>query len=274
MRELRRLSWYNITAYFSFLLYLLLGLNGQTIQYRIYLIGLPVFLLLVTLFIIVSFKDSSFVHIKIYCIMDFAVRLISLELCVVGSVFSYNRLRLTIVLAILIVLLTINLTLEKSMSIRLNRYQENQEYASTGQGHALISLGVSYLETVLLLFLLLFPYNLRPSMKLSSTLMWGGLFVVLLVLYIRLTIHSLIKFYKNEKEARFFFIIENVGVFVLLACLSLYGYFFDFITITDVVFYFVSMLMLVPRQVSRIRRLVAYNQQIGGNHVKIAKSKT
>ncbi len=257
MHELRRLFWFNIIAYFSFLLYLLLGLNKHTSQHRIFLIVIPITLLILTLFIFVSKRDQRLVYIKYYTIPDFIVRLVSLELCVVGSVFCHDFLGLTIVLMVLIVLFAINLTLEKTMSIRITHYPQNTDNIMEDKGQVLVSLGVSYVETILLLFMLLFPYNLTSSMNISGYVVWGSVLMVLLLFYIRRTLLTLYAFYKKEREVRHFFIVENAGVFALLIILSLYGYFLGFTTIADGIFYLSSLLLLLPRQIIRMRRLSA-----------------
>ncbi len=270
MHELRRLVFYNPIAYFSFLLYLLLGLNEQTVQNRLFIIFIPIILLFLTMVIFRTKSNPQLKKIISYSIPDFFVRLISLELCVVGSMFCQSRLGLTLVLCLLIVLFGINLTLEKIMSIRINRYvnpKENDIVTSYGKSQVLVSLGVSYVETILLLFMLLFPYNITSSMSISTYIIWGSLLVIVMLVYIRQTIHTLYGFYKKEKDVRYFFIIENVGVFALLIMLSLYGYSLGFSTFADGVFYITSMLLLLPRQIFRRKRLLDYNKSRGGRNV-------
>ena len=270
MHELRRLVFYNPIAYFSFLLYLLLGLHDQTMQNRIFIIFIPIILLFLTMVIFRTKSNPQLKKIISYSIPDFIVRLISLELCVVGSVFCQSRLGLTIVLSLLIVLFAINLTLEKIMSIRMNRYvdtKENSIVISRGRSQVLVSLGVSYVETILLLFMLLFPYNITSSMSISTYFIWGSLLVILMLLYVRQTLHTLYGFYKKEKDVRYFFVIENAGVYALLIMLSLYGYCLGFSTFADGVFYITSMLLLLPRQIFRRKRLLGYNEFRGGRNV-------
>lgn len=262
MHELRLLFRYNIIAYLCFLLYLLLGLNPQMVEYRIYFIFVPVVALLMTLCVFNIKKNKSLVIIRAYGIFDFCIRGLSLGVCLLGYRFSNTRLGLTALLVVLIVLFAINLTFEKIMSIRMNRYlakSKNVSRKREGERQVLISIGISYVETIILLFMLLLPFNLEKGMGFSSYIIWGSIFSVLLLLYIRQTLISLYGFYKKEKEVRVHFIMENISIGVLLIGLSLYGYYFGFSTTADGIFYMTTMLSLIPRQVAREQRLRVHN---------------
>lgn len=274
MYKLRRLYYLNLIAYGSFLIYFLLGLHQSTFQHRIYFLFIPVVLLFFSLFIFDSTRDYRLKYIRFYSVPDFVVRLISLELCVVGSMFSKSRLGLTMVLITFIILFAINLSLEKLMSIGIHRHNErvdNRDKYTEENGLAIISIGMSYVETILLLFMLLLPFNLTSSLEVSGYIIWASFFVVLLSFYIRQTLQTLYKYYKKEKDVRHFLLLENGSILLLFIGLSLYGYFLGFSTFADGIFYLTSLLMLLPRQITRIKRLSDYNEARGGKYAEVVK---
>lgn len=272
MRELRKVYRYNIIAYLSFLLYLLLGMIKQIEKYKAYYMILPIVAFLMTLCIFNTHRNKSLVIVRPYGIFDFCIRGLGLGVCHMGNRYCHTRLGLTAELVVLIVLFATNLTFEKIMSIRMNRYIAKLKKVGRppeGECQVMISIGTSYIETIILLFMLLMPFNLHKGQGFSAYIIWGSVLSVLLLIYIRQTLVTLYGFYKKEKEVRGHFITENVSIGVLLLGLSVFGYYYGFSTIADGVFYMTAMLALIPRQVARNERLREHNETRGSRHIRI-----
>ncbi len=276
MYQLQLLCQYNIFAYASFLLYMLLRFSSTNIIMQIIMIFVLAFSLFLTSNTLRLIKDKCLANIKLYCITDCVVRILGLLLCIAGKLFGQSKLAITLQIAVLITLFACNLTVEKIMSIRIQRYIKKDIHVGSEEKRKqpiVISIGVSYMETIYLFYMLLLPFNMHSGMRVGYYIVWMCVLLCLLMLYIRQTLRTLYHFYKKEKEVRHTVITENSSILLLLAGLSLYGYYYGFVTFADGLFYLTSLLLLLPRQFSRMKRLAMLNERMENEYGKVGKSK-
>ena len=259
----KKLYLSNMVAYLSFIIYSIIKFNKEVQGLYVVFAFFPYLTVLYTTFIFNFRFNKNLKRILGLSTIDFIVRLMALFVNFFLTTTKYGEGTFILVTLSIIVLFVFNLILEYHIQEKIVKLEKTdiqreltvQQVIDNGSESEIFREVKSLKETVFLLIICLLILGFNRILGIRYLLFYILPFIIFSFLYIDGTYKNLKIYYENKDKVIKVFAYENIGIFLMLVFMLIYGFVKNGNGAIDFIIYSLISLLSLPRYYSRRTRL-------------------